>query len=136
MSRKKKLPEPKCPHCGCPELLTYARQCRDGYVTITSCPGCGKVVQPASDQKAAEIHPLFEQMERLSSELCQTQAFVLRALERAGLTVVSEADKRVLEAMWAIPDGTLRRALEEDTWVNLPESIMLGLAAEKDRRKP
>lgn len=37
---------------------------------------------------------------------------VLRALLSAhGLAIVNEADKRVLDAMWAIPDGTLTLAL-------------------------
>jgi hypothetical protein len=50
MTRKPKLPEPCCPHCGCPELLSYGRQGRDGFAVVTSCSGCGKVVprEPAS----------------------------------------------------------------------------------------
>lgn len=45
---KPKPSEPRCPHCGCPELLTYVRGRPDGWFgLVTSCPGCGKVISPA-----------------------------------------------------------------------------------------
>jgi hypothetical protein len=37
-------------------------------------------------------------METLSDELCQTQAFILRALARAGLSIVDAKDRAVLDA--------------------------------------
>lgn len=57
-------------------------------------------------------HPLFERMEVLSTELCQTQAFILRALERAGLHVVTDAGKRVLDAMALVPEVEVEISLD------------------------
>lgn len=68
-------------------------------------------------------------------ELAATKAWLLQH----GFHVVSEADKRVLDAAWAIPDGTLALALRgpnADNWVSLPDSIRNALLAEKLRRTP
>lgn len=46
MTRKRKPPEPRCPHCGCPELSTFGRLGRTGFVVVTSCNGCGEIVMP------------------------------------------------------------------------------------------
>jgi len=68
-----------------------------------------------------------------------TPADVIRSLKERGLHLVTEAEKRVLDASWAIPDGTLSLALREvgaDNWVSLPGSIVAHLQAEKSRRTP
>jgi hypothetical protein len=64
---------------------------------------------------------------------------IARMLKFHGLHIVTEAEKRVLDASWAIPDGTLDLALREvgaDNWVSLPSSILDHLQAEKSRRTP
>lgn len=43
---KKKPVEEKCPKCGCPELMTSARQTAEGLRVLTSCMGCGHVIRP------------------------------------------------------------------------------------------
>lgn len=42
MTKRKSESEEKCPHCGCPELSTFARD-RGVY---TSCNRCGKIIPP------------------------------------------------------------------------------------------
>ncbi len=36
-------PDDRCPHCGCPEVLTFIRQSASGLRSYTSCPGCSSV---------------------------------------------------------------------------------------------
>lgn len=59
MSKRKAQTEDRCPKCGCPEMLTFARQTREGFRTITSCPGCSYVVPAAPaavTQSAKDSH--------------------------------------------------------------------------------
>lgn len=60
MSRKRKEPEERCPHCGCPELLTYGRVGPGGFMVVTSCPGCKKVIQPAPPVETPKPAPSAE----------------------------------------------------------------------------
>ena len=59
-------------------------------------------------------------------------------LATQGLSICTEADRKVLDASWAIPDGTLAialRAPNADNWVSLPGSIVEHLKAELSRRE-
>lgn len=43
VTRKPKAPKDRCPHCGCPEVNTFVRQCAKGIYSYTSCPGCNSI---------------------------------------------------------------------------------------------
>ncbi len=63
--------------------------------------------------------------------------FMRALLATQGLRIIGKEEAAVLDASWAIPDGTLAialRAPNADNWVSLPGSIVEHLKAELSRR--
>lgn len=59
-------------------------------------------------------------------------------LDAAREAECTPAERAVLDAMWAIPDGTLSlsiRPVSAENWVSLPDSIRTALSAELERRQ-
>jgi len=62
----------------CPSFPHKINQCHSVRVEV-----------PARPNEELGVHPLFYRMEKLSNKLCQTQAYILKAMSESGLAVVA-----------------------------------------------